>query len=142
MKNVVQVCGKRKSSIAVAIVKGPGNGLIRVNGSPLNQVKPEILKLKAFEPVFLAGDHLFKDLDIKIRVRGGGKISRIYAIRESIARGILKYYSEFVDENKKLELQQIFFNYDRSLLVGDKRQTEPKKAGGRGSRARYQKSYR
>ena len=33
-------------------------------------------------------------------------------------------------------------NYDRSLFVADPRRTEPKKFGGPGARARYQKSYR
>merc|ERR1712173_111164 len=32
--------------------------------------------------------------------------------------------------------------YDRSLLVADPRRNEPKKFGGPGARARYQKSYR
>ena len=32
--------------------------------------------------------------------------------------------------------------YDRSLLVADPRRCEPKKYGGPGARARYQKSYR
>jgi len=33
-------------------------------------------------------------------------------------------------------------SYDRSLLVADQRRREPKKYGGPGARARYQKSYR
>jgi small subunit ribosomal protein S9 len=32
--------------------------------------------------------------------------------------------------------------FDRTLLVNDVRQPEPKKWGGPGARARYQKSYR
>jgi small subunit ribosomal protein S16e len=32
--------------------------------------------------------------------------------------------------------------YDRNLLVADQRRCEPKKYGGPGARARYQKSYR
>ena len=32
--------------------------------------------------------------------------------------------------------------YDRTLLVADPRRMEPKKFGGRGAHARYQKSYR
>ncbi len=39
----------------------------------------------------------------------------------------------------KLEL---LLQYDRSLLVADPRRCEPKKYGGPGARARYQKSYR
>ena len=35
-----------------------------------------------------------------------------------------------------------FMNYDKTLLVADNRRIEPKKYGGPGARARYQKSYR
>lgn len=47
-----------------------------------------------------------------------------------------------VDEAAKREIKDILMNYDRSLLVADPRRTEPKKFGGRGARARFQKSYR
>lgn len=47
-----------------------------------------------------------------------------------------------VDEASKKELKDILINYDRTLLVGDPRRCEPKKFGGPGARARYQKSYR
>lgn len=47
-----------------------------------------------------------------------------------------------VDEASKKELKDILINYDRSLLVADPRRCEPKKFGGPGARARYQKSYR
>ncbi len=36
----------------------------------------------------------------------------------------------------------MLLQYDRSLLVADPRRCEPKKYGGPGARARYQKSYR
>ncbi|MEM2907185.1 MAG: 30S ribosomal protein S9, partial [Candidatus Odinarchaeota archaeon] len=35
-----------------------------------------------------------------------------------------------------------FLEYDRTLLAGDSRRTEPKKFGGRSARAKKQKSYR
>ena len=37
---------------------------------------------------------------------------------------------------------ELLLQYDRSLLVADPRRCEPKKYGGPGARARYQKSYR
>jgi small subunit ribosomal protein S9 len=39
-------------------------------------------------------------------------------------------------------LRDAFIEFDRSLLVNDARRSEPKKWGGPGARARYQKSYR
>lgn len=47
-----------------------------------------------------------------------------------------------VDEASKKEIKDILLTYDRTLLVADPRRTEPKKFGGPGARARYQKSYR
>lgn len=47
-----------------------------------------------------------------------------------------------VDEASKKEIKDILIQYDRTLLVGDPRRCEPKKFGGPGARARYQKSYR
>jgi hypothetical protein len=47
-----------------------------------------------------------------------------------------------VDEQSKNEVKDILLTYDRTLLVADPRRAEPKKFGGPGARARYQKSYR
>jgi hypothetical protein len=40
------------------------------------------------------GKDKFKDIDIRIRVRGGGNTSQVYAIRQAIAKGIVAYYRE------------------------------------------------
>jgi len=94
------------------------------------------------EPILLLGKDRFKGVDIRVRVRGGGNTSQIYAIRQSIAKSLVAYYQKFVDEASKKEIKAILVNYDRSLLVADPRRTEPKKFGGPGARARFQKSYR
>lgn len=54
------------------------------------------------------------------------------------------YYSftTDVDEASKKEIRDQLTRYDRTLLVADPRRSEPKKFGGPGARARYQKSYR
>jgi small subunit ribosomal protein S16e len=105
-------------------------------------IQPELLKTKVFEPLLLVGEEKFGDIDIRIRVRGGGKISQIYAIRQAIAKGLVLYLEKHVGEIQKIEVRDILLNYDRSLLVADSRAIEPKKAGGRGARSKYQKSYR
>merc|ERR1712080_588860 len=50
--------------------------------------------------------------------------------------------TQYVDEQSKQEIKDILVQFDRSLLVADPRRNEPKKFGGPGARARYQKSYR
>lgn len=52
------------------------------------------------------------------------------------------YYQKYVDEHSKNVLKQTLMQYDRTLLVADNRRCEPKKFGGKGARARFQKSYR
>jgi small subunit ribosomal protein S16e len=84
----------------------------------------------------------FANVDIRVRVTGGGQTSQIYAIRQAIAKAIVAYYQKFVDEQSKNELKKALIAYDRTLLVADPRRSEPKKFGGPGARARYQKSYR
>ncbi|KAI0504594.1 40S ribosomal protein S16 [Dendrobium catenatum] len=139
--NSVQCFGRKKTAVAVTHCKA-GKGLIKVNGVPIELVKPEILRYKAFEPILLAGIERFRGVDMRIRVRGGGKTSQIYAIRQSIAKALVAYYQKYVDEHSKKEVKDIFIRYDRTLLVADPRRCEPKKFGGRGARARFQKSYR
>ncbi|KAI5288182.1 40S ribosomal protein S16, partial [Ascosphaera acerosa] len=97
---------------------------------------------KVYEPLLLVGLDKFADVDIRVRVTGGGHVSQIYAIRQAIAKSIVAYYQKFVDEYTKNQLKQAFVAYDRTLLVADNRRCEPKKFGGPGARARYQKSYR
>lgn len=79
---------------------------------------------------------------MKIRCKGGGYVSQIYAIRQAIAKSLVAYYQKYVDEASKQEIRDVLLQYDRSLLVADPRRCEPKKFGGRGARARFQKSYR
>jgi len=47
-----------------------------------------------------------------------------------------------IGEQEKSDIKEILLAYDRSLLVADPRRCEPKKFGGPGARAKYQKSYR
>ena len=55
---------------------------------------------------------------------------------------MLVCYASDVDEASKKEIKDVLIGYDRTLLVADPRRCEPKKFGGPGARARYQKSYR
>jgi len=137
----VQVFGRKKAATAVAYCQ-QGRGLIKVNGCPIELLEPEILRLKTFEPVLLLGQTRFANVDIRIRVKGGGFTAQIYAIRQAIAKSLVAYYQKYVDEASKTEIRDILMQYDRTLLVADPRRCESKKFGGPSARARYQKSYR
>ena len=130
---MVQVTGKRKTAIAKAVVKS-GKGKITVNGYPLEVIDPEIAREKMMEPLLLAGDKA-KTVDIKVNVKGGGFMGQAEAVRMALVRALVKW-------NRSVQLKRLFTQYERTMVAGDPRQTEPKKFGGPGPRRRKQKSYR
>lgn len=137
----VQTFGKKKTATAVAFCKD-GKGLIRINGTPIALVQPEILRYKVYEPILIAGADAFSKLDIRVRVTGGGHTSQVYAIRQALAKAVVAFYAKYYDAASALALRKVLIQYDRTLLVADPRRMEPKKFGGKGARARFQKSYR
>jgi small subunit ribosomal protein S16e len=59
-----------------------------------NQVEPKALQYKLQEPILLLGKDRFADVDIRIRVKGGGRIAQIYAIRQALAKALVAYYQK------------------------------------------------
>jgi len=139
--NKIQTYGKKKHAIAV-VTCTTGRGMIRVNGIPLANVQPEGLRIKLQEPILLAGKKAFNGLDFRIRVRGGGQTSQVFAIRQAIAKAVVAYNQKFVDEPSKMAIKNAYLAHDRTLLVADPRRAEMKKYGGSGARSRFAKSYR
>jgi ribosomal protein S9 len=74
---------------------------LRPPGIPLELVQPEAMRYKAFEPLLLLGKSRWGFLDIRLRVKGGGHVSQIYAIRQAIAKAVVAYYQKNVDESTK-----------------------------------------
>lgn len=132
-RKVVLASGKRKTAIARATIK-PGTGIVRINGRGLEAIENKYIKMLIMEPLLLIGD-LRNKINIKVRVKGGGFSSQAQAVRAAIARAIVKYFDD-------PEIEKLFKNYDKYLLVEDPRRKEMKKYGGPGARARFQKSYR
>ena len=134
-KKVFLQTGKRKTSIAKATLKQDGHGRILINHVPYAVIPEALYRENIQEVVDLIGTDNLKDVDIEVNVVGGGRMSQISAARTSIARA-------FTDYKKNSMLRAKIVNYDRTLLSGDARHTEPKKFGGHSARARKQKSYR
>jgi small subunit ribosomal protein S9 len=133
-KKVLVVSGKRKTAIAKATVR-TGAGRIRVNNVPLEIFEPEVAREKIREPLIQAGEDVWKQLDISIKVKGGGFMGQAEASRMTLANALLKW-------TKSSHLRSVFLKYDRTMVAGDPRRKEPKKFGGPGARAKDQKSYR
>merc|ERR1711918_308571 len=90
----VQVFGRKKTAIAVAYCKR-GQGLIKINGCPIEYVKPETLRYKVVEPILLLGFPRFQNIDIRVRVKGGGYTSQLYAIRQAIAKAVVAFNQKY-----------------------------------------------
>ena len=131
---VTNTSGKKKTAIARATVRD-GEGRVRINSQPVELVEPELSRLKMLEPFRIAGEDLRDSVDIDVTVNGGGFSGQADAVRTALARGLVQHLND-------AELREAYMQFDRSLLVNDVRQSEPKKWGGPGARARYQKSYR
>jgi small subunit ribosomal protein S9 len=142
MKKIVNSSGKRKTAVARAVFK-PGKGRIRIDKTPLEILNPELVKLRIMEPILIMKRTLEKDpsaeIDIDVNVKGGGFMGRANATRTAVARGLVDWIDN-VEERS--QLKSAFLAYDRNLLVNDMRRKEAKKFGGKGARARKQKSYR
>merc|ERR1711924_472323 len=54
----VQTYGRKKTAVAVALCK-TGSGLMRINGCPMDLIRPEVLKMKVYEPILLLGKERF-----------------------------------------------------------------------------------
>jgi len=131
---VTNTSGKKKTAIARATVRD-GEGRVRVDAQPVELVEPALAKLKMLEPFRIAADDLRESVDVDVSVEGGGVMGQADATRTAIARGLVQHTND-------AELRDAYMEFDRSLLVNDVRQSESKKWGGPGARARYQKSYR
>jgi small subunit ribosomal protein S9 len=131
MKTILTT-GKRKTSIAKAIIR-KGKGRVRINRTPLEIYEPELARLKILEPLKISGLH--DSVDINVEVKGGGFMGQTEAVRTAIGKALIEF-------SKDKGLRDRFYEYDRTLVKNDPRQKEPKKYGGRGARAKKQKSYR
>jgi len=132
--SIVIASGKRKTAIARAIIK-PGIGRVRINSIPLEIYEPQFARMLISEPLLLLDEQTRKMYDIEVTVKGGGFMGQAQAIRTAIARGLIKI-------TNREDLKALYLSYDRSLIVEDPRQAEPKKPRGRSARAKRQKSYR
>ncbi|VDO18171.1 unnamed protein product, partial [Brugia timori] len=81
----------------------------------MEHIQPEILRIKLQEPLLILGKERYQDVDIRVRVNGGGHVAQIYAIRQALAKAIVAYYQKFVDEQSKKELKEQLVSYDRNL---------------------------
>ena len=121
--------GKRKTSKA-RVVFTEGKGRIRINNTPIHLYQPLIAREKIIESVMVAGETA-DNVDIKVKVHGGGYMSQAEAARIGIATGFVKW-------TRGKRLRTAYIAYDRTMLAGDGRRRSLKSsaapAPGEGNR--------
>lgn len=121
--------GKRKSSIArVTLV--PGNGKIVINKRDLEEFFPRPLhQTMVKQPLAVSGYE--GNVDVRVRVHGGGISGQAGAVRHGVARALTEVDSELRGDLKR-----------RGFLTRDARVKERRKAGLKKARKRPQFSKR
>jgi small subunit ribosomal protein S9 len=121
--------GKRKSSIArVTLV--PGNGKVEINKRSLEEFFPRPLhQTMVKQPLAVSGYE--GNVDVRVRVHGGGIGGQAGAIRHGVARALTEIDSELRPDLKR-----------RGFLTRDARVKERRKAGLKKARKRPQFSKR
>jgi small subunit ribosomal protein S9 len=121
--------GKRKTSIA-RVTLLPGSGKFEINNRSLEDFFPRPLhQTMARQPLAITGYD--GNVDVRVRVHGGGISGQAGAVRHGIARALIEVDSELRGELKR-----------RGFLTRDARAKERKKAGLKKARKRPQFSKR
>jgi small subunit ribosomal protein S9 len=121
--------GKRKSSIA-RVTLLPGDGKFEINGRSLEEFFPRPLhQTVARQPLAVSGYE--GNVDVRVRVHGGGVSGQAGAIRHGIARALTEVDAELRGDLKR-----------RGFLTRDARVKERRKAGLKKARKRPQFSKR
>jgi small subunit ribosomal protein S9 len=121
--------GKRKTSIA-RVTLLPGSGKFEINSRSLEDFFPRPLhQTMARQPLAITGYD--GNVDVRVRVHGGGISGQAGAVRHGIARALIEVDSELRGELKR-----------RGFLTRDARAKERKKAGLKKARKRPQFSKR
>lgn len=127
------ISSRIKTAIARATFK-PGAGKVVVNSMPLDVWGTKLQRQLASIPLNLVPDK-FKEVDVYVKVSGGGWVAQARAVMTALARGIWRW-------TRSVTVKKELTSYDPYIISGDPRMKEPKKFGGRGARKRFQKSYR
>jgi small subunit ribosomal protein S9 len=121
--------GKRKTSIARVILL-PGDGKVEINKRSLDEFFPRPLhQITAMQPLTVSGYE--GNVDVRVRVHGGGISGQAGAVRHGIARALTEIDPELRGELKR-----------RGFLTRDARVKERRKAGFKKARKKPQFSKR
>ena len=125
----IQATGKRKTSVARVVVV-PGGGEVKVNRRSLEEYFPRAFHQTVARQALIASGYETQ-VDVNVRVHGGGVSGQADAVRHGIARALVEIDPELRGELKR-----------RGMLTRDARAKERRKAGLKKARKRPQFSKR
>lgn len=125
----IQATGKRKTSVARVVVR-KGKGEIAVNRKSLEDYFPRSLHQTVARQALVTSGYE-SQVDVQVRVHGGGISGQADAVRHGIARALIEIDPELRGELKR-----------RGMLTRDAREKERRKAGLKKARKRPQFSKR
>jgi len=145
-KTVIYFASRKTSKAHVHITKG--NGKVRINNVPVEIYEPEVARETILAPLEIASE-VRDELDISVRVKGGGFMGQAYAASTAISRALIGWTKSKkepkdhpLNKSTRQDLRKRIGDFDKYLISGDSRRKEPKKFGGPSARRRKQKSYR
>merc|ERR1712032_842666 len=118
--------GKRKTSTAIAKCER-GEGIYKIQGIPLTAITPNMLRLKIKEPIKICGESLSSQININSKVKGGGQVSRVFAVRQAIAKSIVSFCEKNSSFASTHSLKKLLLAFDKTMIIPDYRLCEPKK---------------
>merc|ERR1712087_358027 len=110
--------GKRKSAIAIAKCES-GEGIYNVQGKPLTSITPNMLRLKLKEPLKICGESINSNININSKSKGGGQVSRIFAVRQAIAKSIVTFCQKNASYELSHSLKKLLLAYDKTTIIPD-----------------------
>ncbi len=129
MKEIITATGRRKEAVARVFLT-PGEGNIEVNGLTLDAYFLTEVQRIVIRKIFDTAE-LLRKYDIKANIKGGGKSGQAGALRQGLARAVVK-----IDPSIKKALKTA------GLLTRDSRMKERKKYGQKRARKKFQYSKR
>lgn len=125
----IQATGKRKTAVARVVIQ-QGKGTFLVNRKELDAFFPRSLHQTIAKQALVTSGYE-SQVDVKVRVHGGGVSGQADAVRHATARALIEIDPELRGELKR-----------RGMLTRDAREKERRKAGFKKARKRPQFSKR
>ena len=148
VKTEIYFATRKTANAHVYITKGVGK--VRVNNVPIDMIEPEMAREVILVPLEIGiSGEIRNEIDISVRVSGGGFMGQSYAADTAITRALIGWTKNKRDpkdhpftKSQRSDIRKKIAEFDKYLISGDARRKEPKKFAGPGARRRKQKSYR